>query len=41
MDEKIIKFYQSSDEFFKAKKNERVILLTTKSADSYTAFKFE
>ena len=41
MDEKMIKFYQSSDEFFKSKKNERVILLTTKSADSYTAFKFE
>ena len=31
MDEKMIKFYQSSDEFFKSKKNERVILLTTKS----------
>ena len=41
MDEKMIKFYQSSDEFFKSKKNERVILLTTKSADNYTAFKFE
>jgi tRNA (cytidine/uridine-2'-O-)-methyltransferase len=27
--------------FFKSKKNERVILLTTKSADSYTNFKFE
>ena len=41
IDEKMIKFYQSSEEFFKSKKNERVILLTTKSADSYTAFKFE
>jgi len=41
MDEKLIKFYQSSDEFFKSKKDERVILLTTKSADSYTEFKFE
>jgi tRNA (cytidine/uridine-2'-O-)-methyltransferase len=41
MDEKMIKFYQSSDEFFKSKKNERVILLTTKSSDTYTAFKFE
>ena len=41
MDEKMIRFYQSSDEFFKSKKNERVILLTTKSADSYTDFKFE
>ena len=25
MDEKIIKFYQSSNEFFKSKKNQRVI----------------
>ena len=41
MDEKIIKFYQSSDEFFKSKKDQRVILMTTKSAESYTAFKFE
>ena len=41
MDEKMIKFYQSSDEFFKSKKNERVILLTTKSASSYAKFKFE
>jgi tRNA (cytidine/uridine-2'-O-)-methyltransferase len=37
----MIKSAQSSDEFFKAKKNERVILLTTKSADSYTDFKFQ
>jgi len=41
MDEKLIKFYQSSDEFFKSKRDKRVILLTTKSAKSYTAFKFE
>jgi tRNA (cytidine/uridine-2'-O-)-methyltransferase len=41
MDEKMIKFYQSSDEFFKSKKDQRVILMTTKSAESYTAFKFE
>ena len=41
MDEKMIKFYQSSEEFFKSKKNQRVILLTTKSASSYTEFKFE
>ena len=37
----MIRFYQSSDEFFQSKKNKRVILLTTKSSDSYTAFKFE
>jgi len=41
MDEKIIKFYQSSKEFFKSKKDQRVILLTTRSASSYAEFKFE
>ena len=41
MDEKLIKFYQSSEDFFKSKKDQRVILITTKSAESYTAFKFE
>ena len=41
MDEKLIKFYQSAEEFFKAKKDQRVILLTTKSAESYAAFKFK
>ena len=41
MDEKMIKFYKSSEEFFKSKKNQRVILMTTKSAKSYVAFKFE
>ena len=41
MDEKIIKFYQSSNEFFKSKKNQRVILMTTKSSKLYTTFKFE
>jgi tRNA (cytidine/uridine-2'-O-)-methyltransferase len=41
MDEKMIKIYQSSEEFFKSKKDQRVILLTTKSSDSYAKFKFE
>jgi tRNA (cytidine/uridine-2'-O-)-methyltransferase len=41
MDEKLIKFYQSSEEFFKSKKGQRVILLTTKSAESYATFKFK
>ena len=41
MDEKMIKFYQSSDEFFKSKKNQRIILMTTKSSKSYTAFEFK
>jgi len=41
MDEKLIKFYQSSEEFFKSKKGQRVILLTTKSDESYATFKFK
>ena len=39
--EKMIKFYKSSDEFFKSKKNERIILMTTKSSNPYTDFEFE
>ena len=41
MDEKLIKFYPSSEEFFKSKEGQRIILLTTKSAESYATFKFE
>ena len=41
MDENLIKFYQSSAEFFKSKEGQRIILLTTKSAESYATFKFE
>jgi tRNA (cytidine/uridine-2'-O-)-methyltransferase len=41
MDERLIKFYQSSEEFFKSKKEQRVILLTTKSDKSYSTFKFK
>ena len=41
MDEKDIKLYQSADIFFKSKKNERIILMTTKASISYTEFKFE
>jgi|TARA_X000001036_G_C20213628_1_gene616790 tRNA (cytidine/uridine-2'-O-)-methyltransferase len=41
IDEKMIKFYQSSDEFFQSKKNKRVILMTTKSSKSYVNFKFK
>jgi tRNA (cytidine/uridine-2'-O-)-methyltransferase len=41
MDENLIKFYQSSEEFFESKKGQRLILLTTKSDESYTTFKFE
>jgi tRNA (cytidine/uridine-2'-O-)-methyltransferase len=41
MDKKMIKFYQSYNEFFKAKKNRRVILMTTKASTSYDAFNFK
>ena len=40
MDKSEIKFYLSIEEFFKYKKNERVILMTTKSSESYAEFKF-
>ena len=41
MDEKDINFYKSADIFFKSKKNQRIILMTTKASISYTSFKFE
>ena len=41
MDEKDIKFYKSSEDFFKSKKNQRIILMTTKAPISYTRFKFD
>ena len=41
MDERKIKIYQNSDHFFESKKNQRVILMTTKGSDSYTNFKFD
>ena len=40
MDEKDIEFYKSSDDFFKSKENQRIILMTTKASISYTKFKF-
>ena len=40
MDHNQIEFYQSSDKFFEAKKNQRIILMTTKGSISYTKFKF-
>ena len=36
-----IQFYQSSDQFFKKKKNQRLILMTTKASKSYINFKFD
>ena len=41
MDEKDIKFYKSADDFFMSKKNQRIILMTTKASISYTKFKFD
>mgnify|MGYP006144065065 CR=1 FL=1 len=41
MDEKMIKFYDDCEGFFKAKKNQRVILMTTKATKLYNEFKFE
>ena len=41
MDEKDIKLYKSSKDFFKSKENQRIILMTTKASISYTKFKFD
>ncbi len=41
MDWDKINIYQSSEKFFEAKKNQRIILMTTKASVSYTEFKFE
>jgi len=41
LNEKEIKFYRSSEDFFESKKNERVILMTTKASISYAEFKFK
>jgi tRNA (cytidine/uridine-2'-O-)-methyltransferase len=41
MDWDKIDLYQSSKHFFEAKKNHRVILMTTKASISYTKFNFK
>ena len=41
MDEKEIILHQSFEHFFESKKNQRIILMTTKASISYTKFKFE
>jgi tRNA (cytidine/uridine-2'-O-)-methyltransferase len=43
LDEKIIKFYPNKEVFFKfkKKKNERIILMTTKASVSYSSFNFK
>ena len=40
MDEKDIKFHENIDAFLNAKKNQRIILMTTKASKSYIKFKF-
>ena len=41
MDEKMLKFYSSAEEFFNEKSKQRVILMTTKASKSYSSFKFK
>ena len=41
MDKKEIKFYESFNKFLDTKKNQRIILMTTKASESYTNFKFD
>ena len=41
MDYSQIEFYQSSEKFFEAKKNSRVVLMTTKAKDSFKLFKIK
>ena len=41
LNEKNIRFYESADHFFETKKNQRIILMTTKASVSYTEFKFK
>ena len=40
MDYSQIEFYQSADKFFESKKNQRIVLMTTRGSISYTKFKF-
>jgi len=41
MNEKDIRYYDSSNQFFDEKKKQRIILMTTKASSSYTKFKFK
>ena len=41
LDEKMINIFKNSDEFFETKKNDRVVLMTTKASKIYTKFKFK
>jgi len=41
MNQKDINFYQNAEEFFHVKRDDRIILMTTKASISYTQFKFQ
>ncbi len=41
LEEEKIKFYKNADDFFKNKRDQRVILITTKGIKSYTEFNFK
>ena len=41
MDYSQIEFYQSLEKFFEEKKEQRIVLMTTKSSINYTKFKFK
>ena len=41
MDWEKVKVYQSYEKFFEVKKNQRIILMTTKASVSFTKFKFK
>ena len=41
LDESMIKVYKSADDFFSKKKNERIILITTKAEKKYMDFNFK
>ena len=41
MDEKEIRYFKSSNQFFDEKRNQRIILMTTKASSPYTEFKFK
>tara|TARA_B100000686_G_C16645113_1_gene892335 strand:+ start:22 stop:513 length:492 start_codon:yes stop_codon:yes gene_type:complete len=41
LDEKMVKIYESADDFFLKKKNDRIILMTTRAKKNYTDFKFK
>ena len=40
LEESMLKVYKSADEFFSSKKNDRIILMTTKAKKNYSNFEF-